>query len=338
MAVWLVRAGKYGDQEQAALEQDLVTIAWNELPDLSKIEDRGELEKLFERLFPGDSPMARANKVGQVWIFRGRIQAGDLVVLPLKTRSAIAIGKVTGPYRYRTDLDPNVRHTRTVEWLRKDLPRTTFDQDLLYSFGAFMTVCQIKRNNAEDRIKAVVGGRSDPGEPLEEGGETAAIGIEPLDIEQAASDQILDHLRRKFAGHRLAVLVDAVLQAEGYLTRVSPPGPDGGVDILAGSGPMGFGSPRLCVQVKSGDTPADVGVLRGLQGVLQNFHAEQGLLVSWSGYRSSVLQEARQSFFKIRLWDSGDLLGAILRNYDRFSDELQAELPLKRIWALVLED
>jgi restriction system protein len=262
----------------------------------------------------------------------------DLAVLPLKTRSAIAIGKVAGPYQYTTDLGDGVRHVRKVEWLRTDLPRTAFGQDLLYSLGAFMTVCQIERNQAEDRIRAVLAGNADPGAPsgeeveIEEGGERA------LDVEQAAGDQILEHIQRNFSGHKLATLVDAVLKAEGYLTRVSPPGPDGGVDILAGTGPMGFGTPRLCVQVKSSPSPSDVNVLRALQGVLQNFHAEQGLLVCWGGFKSSVIQEARQSFFTIRLWDSGDLLGMILKNHDKFADELKAELPLKRVWALVLEE
>lgn len=101
---------------------------------------------------------------------------------------------------------------------------------------------------------------------------------------------------------------------------------------------MGFSSPRLCVQVKSSPDPADVGVLRGLQGVLQNFRADQGLLVCWGGFKSSVIQEARQSFFTVRLWDSGELLQAIVKNYDKFPADLQAELPLKKIWALVLEE
>lgn len=35
---------------------------------------------------------------------------------------------------------------------------------------------------------------------------------------------------------------------------------------------------------------------------------------------------------------SGDLLRAIFRSYDKFSDELQAELPLKRVWSLVMEE
>jgi len=35
---------------------------------------------------------------------------------------------------------------------------------------------------------------------------------------------------------------------------------------------------------------------------------------------------------------SGDLLRAILKNYGKFPDRLQADLPLKRIWVQVLED
>jgi restriction system protein len=336
MAVWLVRAGSHGEQEQAALDKKVVTIAWNELPDLSAVQSREAMADLYRSAHPGDSTARVANAVGQLWGFRGRIKEGDLVVLPLKTRSAIAIGRVMGPYRYRTDLDEGVLHTHSVEWIKTDLPRTTFDQDILYSFGAFMTVCQISRNNAEERIKAILAGKKMPPPTLQEDEDEEQV--EALDIDQAARDQILAHVQSKFAGHKLANLVDAVLQAEGYLTKVSPPGPDGGVDILAGSGPMGFGSPRLCVQVKSSSSPADVSVLRGLQGILENFHAEQGLLVSWGGYKTSLTNEARQSFFKIRLWDSGDLLRAILKNYDKFPDELKAELPLKRIWALVLEE
>ena len=56
------------------------------------------------------------------------------------------------------------------------------------------------------------------------------------------------------------------------------------------------------------------------------------------GFNRAVLNEARMNFFNVRLWDSNNLINAILKNYDKLSDSLQAELPLKRIWALVLED
>jgi restriction system protein len=327
MSVWLVRAGKYGEQEQTALEKGVAVIGWNELPDLSPVQSREALADLYRQFRPDASSGKVGNHVGQLWSFRSRIQPGELVILPLKTRSAIAIGKVKGPYQYTTSLGDAVRHVRKVEWLRTDLPRTAFGQDILYSLGAFMTVCQIERNQAEERILAVLAGKADPSAPAGEVAEIEEPGERSLDIEQAARDQILEHIQRNFAGHKLATLVDAVLQAEGYLTKVSPPGPDGGVDILAGTGPMGFGPPRLCVQVKSSPSPADVNVLRGLQGVLQNFHAEQGLLVCWGGSKSSVIQEARQSFFTIRLWDSGDLLGMVLKNHDKFPDELKAANP-----------
>jgi restriction system protein len=119
---------------------------------------------------------------------------------------------------------------------------------------------------------------------------------------------------------------------------MSKPGPDGGVDILAGSGAMGFGSPKICVQVKSSQQPVDVKELRNLQGVAKNFNADQALLVCWGGFKASVFEEARRSFFTIRLWDSGKLIEEVFKYYDRIPDALKAELPLKRIWALVVEE
>lgn len=101
---------------------------------------------------------------------------------------------------------------------------------------------------------------------------------------------------------------------------------------------MGFDAPRLCVQVKSSQSPADVTILLELQGILQTYQAQQGLLACWGGFNKTVLNEAKQSFYSVRLWDSGDLFKALVRNYDKLTDELQAELSLKRCWTLVLED
>ena len=114
-----------------------------------------------------------------------------------------------------------------------------------------------------------------------------------------------------------------------------PAGADGGVDILAGRGSLGLDEPRLCVQVKSQNSPVDVTVLRTLQGSMQTYAARQGLLVCWGGYNKPVQQEARQSHFSVRLWESRDLVEAIYRTYDTLPAEIQAELPLKRVWMLV---
>jgi len=333
MAVWLVRAGSYGEREEFVLSSGVAAIGWEDLPDLSTIHDRGDLAHLCRATYPDDKPRAVANWVGQLWAFLREMNERDLVVLPLKKTAVIAIGEVQGPYQYRSDFPSDARHARPVKWLRTDIPRTSFDQDLLYSFGAYLTVCQIWRNNAEERIRAMLSGKVIP---LPKGMEPESE--EKIDLEQVAQDEILKHIAQRFRGHDLARLVESILIAEGYHTQRSPVGPDGGVDIIAGKGPMGFDEPKLCVQVKSSETPADVAVLRELHGVIKGFNATQGLLVSWSGFKSSVDPEARRLFFEIRLWDSRDLVKALLSNYEKLPETLQAELPIKRIWALALEE
>ena len=91
-----------------------------------------------------------------------------------------------------------------------------------------------------------------------------------LDLERLSKDQIATLIGRKFRGHEMARLVDAVLKAQGYTTFVSPPGPDKGVDILAAPGPLGFGKPRICIQVKSQDSPVDSPTLNQLIGSMFN--------------------------------------------------------------------
>ena len=153
--------------------------------------------------------------------------------------------------------------------------------------------------------------------------------------EEDANNRIRDYVGSHFHGHEFTRLVAAVLQAQGYATEVAPPGPDGGVDIVAGSGPMGFDPPRICVQVKSGVQTTKVNVLRELEGTLNSFGADYGLLVSWGGFTGDTKSEARKSaYFNVRLWDSEAFLNALFDNYDRLPAGLKAELPLKQVWIL----
>jgi restriction system protein len=124
-----------------------------------------------------------------------------------------------------------------------------------------------------------------------------------------------------------------VLRAEGLVESTSPPGADGGVDILAGSGPLGPDSPRLVVQVKAGT--AGVDEFRALRGVMEHFRADQGLLVAWGGFRGTVTSEAREAHFSVRLWTAENLIDQLFEVYDRLPDDLRSELPLQRVWTLV---
>ena len=142
------------------------------------------------------------------------------------------------------------------------------------------------------------------------------------DLEQLAKDQIAKYLIRRFKGHGMARLVEAILQAQGYSTYRSPEGPDKGIDILAAPGPMGFGKPRVCVQVKTGDSPVDRPTLDQFIGTMQNVNADQGLLVSWGGFKSSVDKEIPSQFFRVRLWDQDSIIEELIQNYDKLDEEI----------------
>ena len=189
----------------------------------------------------------------------------------------------------------------------------------------------------------MLAGSRDPGNgglPDESGGsegneESDTDGEATPNIAELARQQILEHIRSNYLGHEFARLVESVLRAEGYFTLGSSAGPDGGVDILAGRGSLGFDGPRLCVQVKATSGTVDVTVLRSLMGTMQSFKADRGLLVSWGGFTRDVEREARQGFFSVRLWHADDLVDAICRNYERLPEHIQNEIPLERVWTLV---
>jgi restriction system protein len=330
MPVWTVKAGAKGEAEPACLTHGLIGKG-GKVPDLSNVASRNEISALWSKAYPEASAATTANHAGQLWSLVKRLQEGELVVLPLKTTGTIAVGEVKGPYQYRTDLVDTLVHVRPVKWLRTDLARDAFDQDLLFSFGAFITIGRVRREKAEERILAVVGGSAVP-TPSDEA-EADSVETAP-DIDALAREQVRQHISQHIAGHDLAHLVSEVLKARGLEASESQPGPDRGVDILAGSGPLGLDSPRLAVQVKTGT--AGVDEFRALRGVMEDFRAEQGLLVAWGGFKGKVREEARHAHFSIRLWDADELLNELFAVYEQLPGDLRSGLPLKRTWTLVL--
>ncbi len=344
-SVWLIRAGGHGEDEETALDKGLVIVGFRDAVDLRSYKTVADLTAALTAADEEAKTARAANRARQLWAFSRYAQEGDTVVLPLKSRvGQIALGTIVGPYEY-VDVAGEKRHVRKVTWIKPDLPRSTFQQDLLYSFGAFLTVCRVQRNNAEERVAMVMSGKPDPGyiDADEDGAtddqaETASDVAAPIDLAQAAHDDIVAFVRQRFQGHDLARLVGAILEAEGYWVDVSPPGPDGGADILAGRGPLGLDAPTLCVQVKATQSSADVKIFRELVGTMDTFKADQGLLVCWGGFTRPLELEARQKIFRVRLWSQTEIVNAIYRTYERLSPELQAELPLKRVWMRVREE
>lgn len=346
MAIWLIRAGSHGEYEQKFIQEKRVYVTWDGLNvDLKKLKDRAELDTKLTWKFRDAKVKRITNWVSQIWPFAHEIKKGDWVILPLKSQPAIYIGEITGSYQFESQGPDPFFHWLPVKWIGEAVPRRHFGQDILNSLGAFLTICRIKRNNAEARITKMKENGWKPesiqaavaptaSDDAEEGATVAAN----TDLEAAGRDQIGRLISARFKNHDLTRLVDAILQAQGYTTYRSPEGADGGADILAGNGPLGFSSPRLCVEVKSEDSPIGRPDVDKLLGAVSKFGAQEGLFVSWSGFKPNVFKEISPSFFKVRLWTQKEFLEALFANYDRLDQDLKAELPLKRIWTVAAQD
>lgn len=337
--LWIVRAGSNGERELEAIKTSRLLPGFADVGDLTG-KDRAGIAATLRKALASDTENRIKNFAAQLNQFVNTIQAGDLVVLPRKLTSGVAVGEVAGPYVY----DPKQAgpHTRAVKWSNDAVPRESFGQDLRHSLGAFMTICEVKRNEALARIEAISKTGVDPGPLLGKQGKATAPAADDIeadeadyDIEYLANEQIVSLIKAQFAGHALANLISQILEVEGYTTRVSPPGADGGVDILAAGGKLGLGEDSLCIQVKSGDGAANHDVVLKLLGAVQATNARTGLLVSLGGVNRPAQDLLDQHFFRLRLWQMSDVLRVLFRAYPRLSDETRARLPLRQVWAPV---
>ena len=345
MSLWLVRAGAYGEHEQKFLDDGRLYLTWENLTEvpLSEASNYDEIKALIQKYHPDEKSRKIGNWSGQIWAFALAIKKGDWVVVPSKKSSTIAIGEIESDYHFDSEASPLYRHYRKIKWLNKAIPRSAFDQDLLYSFGAFLTVCEIKRNDAEVRVKEMAKNNWTTSN-VRKAGLAALVPTDTesqadvFDLEQLSRDAIARLIIQKFKGHGMARLVEAILQAQGFTTYRSPEGPDKGVDILASGGPFGFDHPRICVQVKSGDSPVDRPEFQQLIGAMNDVKADQGLFVAWGDFKQTVYREVPAKFFTVRLWNQNDLIENLLINYDKLDQDIKAELPLKQIWTLAASE
>lgn len=155
MAVWVIKGGEYGEREQRMLDNNLIACGWEKLPDISECSNRDEITEAYRKAYPNAEGRKISNHVAQIHAFRHTATSEDLIVLPLK-KKGLAIGVIAGDYSYNTELGADFTHTRAVRWLHKDISRSLFQQDLLYSFGSFLGFCQARRNDAERRIREIV--------------------------------------------------------------------------------------------------------------------------------------------------------------------------------------
>ncbi len=321
--IWGIHGGKIGEADSLFLKKCHVALGWSRIGDLATLAPtRDAFKAKVTEAFPGFKPGAVPTAAGQLFRFTHEMKPGDLVLYPSKRDRQVHIGRIEGPYRYDPGLGENYPNVRAVKWLRA-LPRTKFSQGALYEIGSAMTFFQVKKF-ADEFLAALEGKPTAP--PADADATVAAVAE---DIEDSTRDFILKRLAQELKGHPLADFVAQLLGALGYRTRVSPPGTDGGVDIVAHKDELGFEPPIIKVQVKASEGSIGDPVLSSLYGKVES--KEFGLFVTLGTFTQQAKTFAR-SKSNLRLIDGVELVKLFLQHYEQFDARYKGLIPLKRVY------
>ena len=122
-------------------------------------------------------------------------------------------------------------------------------------------------------------------------------------------------------------LVGSLLEAMGYNVRISPKGPDGGVDVLAYKDAFGFEKPIIKVQVKHRKSSASAPEIQQLLGA--NPIDANSLFVSTGGFTSHAEAVAKHN--SVRLVDLEELVRLIVEWYEKMPNDKRVLLPLQKM-------
>ena len=144
------------------------------------------------------------------------------------------------------------------------------------------------------------------------------------------SDELISDAISKLDPYEFQDLVAGVLRGMGLRTKVSPPGPDHGIDIVAHPDHFGFEEPRIKVQVKHRQQTVGGGDMRNFIATVRR--GEKGLFISTGGYTKEGEAEARMADPPVTCFDRDQFVDLLLEHYEKMEPQLQAMIPLKKVY------
>lgn len=150
------------------------------------------------------------------------------------------------------------------------------------------------------------------------------------EAQETATSQVREHLHQMYP-YDFQNLIAGLLSAMGYyISWIAPPGPDGGIDIIAHQDPLGVSEPRIRVQAKRQQSKANVDQVRALIGLLGD--RDVGIFVSLGGFTSDAESEARRERNrKVSTIDMDKLLDLWRKYYDNLKEDARQLLPLRAV-------
>ena len=153
------------------------------------------------------------------------------------------------------------------------------------------------------------------------------------EAEEAAWSGIQEHLS-EMNPYDFQKLVSGLIQGMGYhVDHEAPPGPDGGIDVVAHTDPLGIHGPRIKVQVKRRADRLSVHEVRSFMAVLGD--GDVGVFISTGGFTKDAETEARkQEKRRVMLLDLKRFFDLWVTHYNDIPDAPQRLLPLRPVYYL----
>jgi len=308
-----------------AFAKGFVALGWTRLGDLSATTSRDAIRKLYSEAYPESKPGKAANVVGMFYRFRSVMSPGDHVLSYDPAKREYLVGIIQSDYIYDVKTLDDYPHLRRVTWEGR-ISRDRLPVSARNSLGSTLTLFAIDDDVWGSIATALIGGESSP--PIET--ERAELEDTREETVAKAHELIKDQVLR-LDDSDLELLTAALLRAMGYRTRVTPKGPDRGVDVFASPDGLGFQEPRIKAEVKHRpNTAMGAQEVRSFIGGLRD--GERGLYLSTGGFTKEARYEAERSKVPLSLLDLDQLVSSIVAYYESFDSDGRALLPLVKVY------
>lgn len=109
---WQIAPGDQGFLWEDCKQKNIIRVGWDEMSDLSSVETREELDKLFENIYHKENKISTK----MLWDFISEVKEGDIVLANKGKSEILGIGIVKDSTYYYDGNWSKYRHYKLVEW------------------------------------------------------------------------------------------------------------------------------------------------------------------------------------------------------------------------------
>lgn len=325
MKGWMIRAGRGGKFIEEFEDNNIVAIGWNQLGSLDQYKDVEAIRKAYISIYNNEKPSKTSNAVAMIRKFVYEINKGDMLISYSPERREYLIGKDLGQYKFIQAEEGAYAHTRKVSWIGT-VSRDDLSQSSKNTLGSVLTLFALNQDVVLELERILAGEKP---EPTEDKSDNEEFEIIKEQAESQSHEYIKDKIQ-SLTPDEMEELAAAVLMAMGFKAKVSPKGPDRGVDVVASPDGLGLTRPRIKVEVKHRSGSIGSQPIRSFIGALRD--GDSGLFLSTGGFTKEARYEAERATIPVTLIDIDDLADLVVTHYDHFDLDGRALIPLVRLY------